>query len=276
LIEAAGPIFAQKGFQAATVREICRKARVNLAAINYYFGGKEQLYRQTVAAAHPTKFAHPAQQFNWPPGTPPQQKLRDFIRTMLERMLQLDPHSWQEELLLREVLSPTPICHPMIRRHFRAGMEILESICRELLPQDVPEQVLVRTMLSIVGQCVYYRVARKALILVLGSERFQELFSLEKLVEHVTAFSLAALGHGPPVPEWSGSQQTVGQRKSSARQEQSTVATLTAELLGGPINSAGSAKAEHEWVETSESAASNPSTRIEEAGCADSHFGYSQ
>ena len=47
----AGPIFASKGFRAATVREICDKADVNLASINYYFGDKQKLYFETVVRA---------------------------------------------------------------------------------------------------------------------------------------------------------------------------------------------------------------------------------
>jgi len=199
IIQAAGPIFAQKGFDGTTIREIYRKAGVNVAAVNYHFGGKAELYRETVTAAHPVKFTQKPAQFSWPPGTPPQQKLRDFIRTMLERVLQIDPNSWQEELLLREVLNPTPVCHAMIRRHFQTGMEVLGGICRELLPKGVPEEVLLRTMLSIVAQCVYYRTARKVLQLVLGPQQFQRIAELEAVVEHITRFSLAALGHAPPV-----------------------------------------------------------------------------
>jgi AcrR family transcriptional regulator len=44
ILAAAAELFAQKGFQGATVREIARQARCNLAAVNYYYHGKETLY----------------------------------------------------------------------------------------------------------------------------------------------------------------------------------------------------------------------------------------
>ena len=45
LIAAATRIFAAKGYAAATTREICEAAGANVAAIHYYFGDKEGLYR---------------------------------------------------------------------------------------------------------------------------------------------------------------------------------------------------------------------------------------
>ena len=51
LLETAGQIFAEKGFDGATVREICRRAGVNIAAVNYYFRDKERLYIEAVKEA---------------------------------------------------------------------------------------------------------------------------------------------------------------------------------------------------------------------------------
>ena len=45
LLEAAGEVFAARGFREATIREICERAKANGAAVNYHFGEKEQLYR---------------------------------------------------------------------------------------------------------------------------------------------------------------------------------------------------------------------------------------
>src|SRR5271154_6682228 len=44
LLEAAGHMFAKKGFERSTAKEICERAGTNTAAVNYYFGGIEALY----------------------------------------------------------------------------------------------------------------------------------------------------------------------------------------------------------------------------------------
>ncbi|OHC82146.1 MAG: hypothetical protein A2100_02260 [Sideroxydans sp. GWF2_59_14] len=46
LLQAATEVFAEVGYHAATTREICKRAQVNLASIHYYYGDKAELYRE--------------------------------------------------------------------------------------------------------------------------------------------------------------------------------------------------------------------------------------
>src|SRR5581483_5080148 len=86
LLQAAGQVFAEKGYEAATVREICRRAKVaNIAAVNYYFGDKEKLYVTAVREA----FVGPGEQAGRRPTLTgaPAVNLRTFIRHFLEALL---------------------------------------------------------------------------------------------------------------------------------------------------------------------------------------------
>ena len=92
VIEAAGSVFASKGFEAATIREICQLGKANLAAVNYYFGDKKRLYLAAVEFAYRQR-AEQVPFPSWPAGTDPRKKLADFILTMLTRMIGRGPRN---------------------------------------------------------------------------------------------------------------------------------------------------------------------------------------
>ena len=206
ILNAAGPIFAEKGFEAATVREICQAAGVNLAAVNYYFGGKENLYREALTLAHPTKFG-PAPTLQWPPGTPVEAKLKGFINGMLTRLLGMRTSSWQQRLMMREMMDPSDVCRELLREHLRAHFGQLQEILDEIVPAEMPAHKRHQIAFSILGQCVHYRSGRNIIPLVISPEELETHYGIDQLAEHIGEVSLAALGLRPPLacPHASGS-----------------------------------------------------------------------
>ena len=85
LLETAGHVFAEAGYQAAKVRDICARAGANIAAVNYHFGDKLGLYRQVLryAACAAGNLASLDLQLT---GRTPLEKLRGFARSMLHSM----------------------------------------------------------------------------------------------------------------------------------------------------------------------------------------------
>src|ERR1700758_2657419 len=51
IMRAAERLFAEAGYDGTSIRAIVAKARVNQAAINYHFDGKDGLYREVLRAA---------------------------------------------------------------------------------------------------------------------------------------------------------------------------------------------------------------------------------
>jgi AcrR family transcriptional regulator len=191
LLETAGEIFAEKGFHAAKVREICRKAEVNIASVNYYFGDKEGLYVETVRqAAQECNAAAPLPE--WAPGTPPAAKLHDFIRTFLTRVVFNPRPSWHGMLIMREMVQPTRACVEFVDNFVRPTFAVLRGILNDLLPADVPEVKRHLLVCSIVGQCLHYRFARPIISLLVGQEEVDS-YTVDQLTDHITAFSLAGL-----------------------------------------------------------------------------------
>lgn len=198
LLAAAGPVFAELGFQAATVREICREAGVNVAAINYYFGDKEGLYVETLRLAHQEK-SRLAPLPDWPPHTPAEQKLRDYIANMLHRVLADSGPGWHSRLLMREILNPTGACQALARDYFHPYFDALLRILDEILPGEMPPHRRIQVGFSIVGQCVFYRLGRNVVTTLVPCDEMAEHYDVASLADHIAAFTLAALGRGKPL-----------------------------------------------------------------------------
>ena len=190
LLAAAEEIFAQKGYEAASVDEITKRAGANRAAISFHFGGKERLYIETVKYAHRT--CHEGVPFpEYPPGTPAVERLRGFIRTMVQRMV-AEPDPSATQVMMREMAQPSAACVEVVREYIRPIADILRELLHELLPGAGPVDVYL-TGFSIVGQCLFYKMNRPVARLLIGEAEFDRL-DADRIAEHVIGFTLRALG----------------------------------------------------------------------------------
>ena len=198
ILNAAGEVFADHGFKAATVREICRRAEVNLSSVNYYFRDKERLYVEVFKAAHPGGPEGIAI-LDWPDDASPEQKLRLFIRALFERLLQAESPAWKMRLLQREILEPTALCLEVMQKYFRAKFAQLMSVLDEVLPPEMPTERRHQVGFSVIGQCVYFRAASSIIRMVIGEEEQREHHTVESLTDHVCGLVLASLGLAQPL-----------------------------------------------------------------------------
>ena len=191
ILEVAGQMFAERGFETTTVRDICQAAGANLAAVNYYFGDKERLYIEAVVRAHRWRLDQ-AQLPDWTPSTPAKQKLADFIVTFFRRVLGGPDNTWHSRLVMREIMQPSAACAEIAQSNIRPQFEILQGILRELLPADTSSEELHLTAFSIVGQCLLYHFADPVIRNLVDGREYAN-YDVEKLAKHVIDFSLAAL-----------------------------------------------------------------------------------
>ncbi len=107
VLEAAGRVFAERGFAEATGKEICECAGANAAAVNYYFGGKEGLYEEVLIEAHRQMLSMEDLSRIIDSRAEPEEKLRIF----LEHIFHSATHAVDlrvGHIFLRELASPTP------------------------------------------------------------------------------------------------------------------------------------------------------------------------
>ena len=191
LLQAGGEIFAQYGFRAATVRRIAKKADANVAAVNYYFSGKEGLYlavlEHTFAAAqnkYPTTPSSPGI------GDAPE-RLRAFITAFLLRLLDEGRPAWHGRLMVREIADPSPVLDRVVNNMIRPFFEQLAAIIGELLGPGAVEEEIRLAAMSIMGQCLFYRNSRPVV-----SRLYQGRYDvgrIKEIAEHISVFSLRAL-----------------------------------------------------------------------------------
>jgi AcrR family transcriptional regulator len=192
LLNAAGEVFSRRGYRAATVREICRRASANVAAVNYHFGDKKGLYGAVLNHAFDTARKKYPPDFGLEESATPQERLHAFIRSLLFRILDEGRPAWHGKLLAREVAEPTSAFHLMIENAVRPIHVILAGIVRELMGNGRADDDRVSLcVLSIIGQCLFYQQARPVVATIYGHT--YDTREIEQIAGHITQFSLHAI-----------------------------------------------------------------------------------
>ena len=192
LLETAGRIFAEKGFRGATVRDICRAAHANVAAVNYHFGDKTGLYTQ--ALQHWGAIAHRKYPLEIVSNSDSsaEERLRLFTRSFLLRLLDESRPSWHAKLMAKEMAEPTPALAKVVNRYYRPVVAQIGEIVRELLGGKISDAEISCTANSVLGQCLYYHYAKSVILELSPAQRFDPP-EIERLAHHIAEFSLAAL-----------------------------------------------------------------------------------
>jgi len=190
LVEAAGEVFAKHGFRDATIREICEKAKANIAAVHYHFGGKEEIYTAVFDFARRCAVAQVDEHV--PPTIPAEERLRAFVHSVLTRFFDEGRPAWLGKLVAQEMIDPTKALDSLVNEQIRPNSERLRAIVRELIGTEVDDQELWLCAFSIASQWLFYFHCGQVVKRLNPDQRFgpQE---IERLAEHITKFSVAAL-----------------------------------------------------------------------------------
>lgn len=203
LMAAAGEIFAREGYRRATIREICSLAGANIAAVNYHFGGKEELYRETFLYAKSCSSTDEEMQALVDKSVSPEDRLRRFVQAFVERVLDEGRPAWHGQLMFREMMEPTGALDGFVRDHVKPRMEALRSLVRDIAkPATLDDKSAYLCTTSIIGQMIFHHHAKQV------SERLNPELAHHKrnkeiLVEHISEFSIAAIkniGRKPKEP----------------------------------------------------------------------------
>ena len=192
LLAAAARLFAERGFAKVTVRDICRKARANVAAVNYHFGGKVGLYHEVLQSAVRTMQSTTEAAREAGAGQPPERQLRAYVEVFLQRVVGGGGHDgWIHQFMLREMSDPTPALDTVIEQVIKPRMAYLCGIIAELLGCPIQDPRVARCALSVHTQCLALMDNPVASRMSAAFERTPQ--TIEAMTDHIARFSLAGI-----------------------------------------------------------------------------------
>ena len=192
LVEAGEDLFCQRGFNDTSVRDIAAAAGCNVASINYYFGGKDNLYvevwRRRLTSMRDARLTSIERVMSG--GEEPQLEalLKSYAGAFLEPLVDGGPQF--VNLMMREMidphLPPALFMDEMVSPVMMALGQALQTICPWL-----DEKGARYAIVSVVGQLMH-AVGVKEMFERCGHSDMPA-FDLEEVVDHVVKFSAAGI-----------------------------------------------------------------------------------
>ena len=190
LLEAAGRLFGDQGYKRVTVREICRAAGANVAAVNYHFGDKLGLYREVLGGAidamrETTRAAQAAGE-----GRPSEEKLRLFIEIFLTRVLGSGSGA-VHRLIKHEMNEPTPALDALVDQALRPRIEYVSSVIAEIVGCAATDPRVLHCVGSVQSQALSY--FPNPIAARLGFEFKGTPEEIARVADHIATFSIAGI-----------------------------------------------------------------------------------
>ena len=193
LLEAAGQVFAEKGFDRATAKEICARAGVNAASVNYYFGGIEGLYTAVLEEAYGQIPRHQALSDAIAGKANPEARLRALIELMVRTLTGPAASSWTFRVISREFLAPSPATESLRRKQIEPKGRIISSIVSEVMGLSEDHPAVALGWISVMAPCVMLLVKdRRSLKSILPKLELGP-DGADALVDHLLRHAMAGL-----------------------------------------------------------------------------------
>jgi AcrR family transcriptional regulator len=195
LLIQAEHLFAQKGFAAVSVREITAAADTNLAAINYHFGNKTNLYlsvfkeRWVPRAQGVRKFFKNSLSEKHAPET--SDVVRAIATAFLEGPMTDDERRCQIALMQRELAHPTKAVNIVVSEVIRPMHHDIQKLIRPSLPESINIEQLTLSIFSIISMIIYFGFAQPVVSRVMNQE-FDPQFK-SRVIDHIVSFTMGGI-----------------------------------------------------------------------------------
>jgi AcrR family transcriptional regulator len=192
IMKAAERLFAERGYDATSIRAIVAKARVNQAAINYHFDGKDGLYREVLRAAFRALTEQQLEHADEMKAMSREAALTEFIRRQLRPLLGRDEYSRHMRILNWETVRPTAVFRKLLSEEAAPFMGLAVELVRRFQP-EADQRTLVAAAVWLLGQCsVFLRNREQLADPPLGLALDEE--AVEWLAQLVSRWATGGLG----------------------------------------------------------------------------------
>lgn len=186
-------MFAEKGFHKTTVAEICEQADANIAAVNYHFGDKGNLYKEVwayLSRAANERFPVPESHEE----TGAETWLRQFLRSRIERIMAKGPAGLFPQLIHREMNELTPFHEELFITYLRPNRLRVRAAIADFLEHPVSEAQLSVATVNFMGVHISmnagYQKHRDNPTL---RKKFPTDLDSEQVIQQVEAFAIGGL-----------------------------------------------------------------------------------
>lgn len=195
ILKAAIPLFAERGYDGAGIRTLVAKAKVNQAAINYHFDGKDGLYRAILTIA----FEALTKTENLDPARlrtlDRDEALRGFVEQQLRPLLFRDELSRYVRIFSWETLRPTPVFRRFMAEEGVPFLTVATDLVRRFLPDGASAEEAMTAAIWLLGQCTIFVRNREQLFRHEGAPRIDERFVAD-LTDRVSRWAVGGLAAG--------------------------------------------------------------------------------
>jgi len=189
IMKAAVALFAERGYDGTSVRAIVSKARVNQAAINYHFKGKEGLYLEVLKVA----FEGYLRLDNFDPerlkDMPREEALRSFLRQQLQPLLASKEMNHYIQIFAWENVRPSKALSSFVKTSAMPFLDSATDLVRRFLPPGTSDQDAMCAAISLMGQCSIFVRNREQFAQPPFDLKVDEAF-VERLADFLSALTL--------------------------------------------------------------------------------------
>ena len=162
IMKAAERLFAERGYDGTSIRAIVAKARVNQAAINYHFDGKDGLYREVLRAAFRALTEQQMEHADEMKAVSREAALGAFIRRQLRPLMARDELSRHMRIFNWETVRPTPVFRKLLSEEAAPFMGLAVDLVRRFQPEADPRTAMAAAV-WLLGQCSVFLRNREQL-----------------------------------------------------------------------------------------------------------------